>query len=288
RYVTDHMMGNKRPRSQVEDRSMWAKYIEPAMGEKKVEDVTHDDVEALFNKVKRAGRKRRPTAVVQLLSTMFNLAIVWKMRSDNPCKFVCRPRGEHPNRFLSDAEQKRLLVAVSHLDDREAAAAILLLLLTGARLNELLQATWDQFDLDDDGIWTKPASNTKQKRVHRIPLNTRALAMLKQLRRLADPADKLVFPTRARVGNIRMAWEQVRREAHIADVRLHDLRHSYASLLINRGETLYTVGALLGHSDVQTTARYAHLQDETLRRATEKAGKALLKRMRFDIRRQIT
>ncbi len=288
RYVTDHMMVNKRPRSQVEDRSMWAKYIEPAMGEKKVEDVTHDDVEALFNKVKRAGRKRRPTAVVQLLSTMFNLAIVWKMRSDNPCKFVRRPRGEHRNRYLSDAEQKRLLVAVSHLDDREAAAAILLLLLTGARLNELLQATWDQFDLDDDGIWTKPASNTKQKRVHRIPLNTRALAMLKQLRRLADPADKLVFPTRARVGNIRMAWEQVRREAHIADVRLHDLRHSYASLLINRGETLYTVGALLGHSDVQTTARYAHLQDETLRRATEKAGKALPKRMRFDIRRQIT
>jgi hypothetical protein len=118
RYVTDHMMVNKRPRSQVEDRSMWAKYIEPAMGEKKVEDVTHDDVEALFNKVKRAGRKRRPTAVVQLLSTMFNLAIVWKMRSDNPWKFVRRPRGEHRNRYLSDAEQKRLLVAVSQTGRR--------------------------------------------------------------------------------------------------------------------------------------------------------------------------
>jgi integrase len=277
RYVDEHMTVNKRPRSQVEDRTMWVKYIEPAMGDKKVEDVTHDDVVALFNKVKRSGLKRRPTAVIQLLSTMLNLAIVWKMRSDNPCKFVRRPRGEHLNRYLSDAEKRRLLVAVSHLGDREAAAAILLLLLTGARLNELLQATWDQFDLDDDGIWTKPASNTKQKRVHRIPLNTRAVAMLKQLRRLADPSDKLVFPTRAHVGNIRMAWEQVRREAKIPDVRIHDLRHSYASLLINQGVTLYEVGALLGHSDVQTTSRYAHLQDATLRRATEKAGKSLPK-----------
>ena len=168
-----------------------------------------------------------------------------------------------------------MLVAVSHLDDREAAAAILLLLLTGARMNELLQATWEQFDLDDDGIWVKPASNTKQKRVHRIPLNTRAVAMLKQLRRLADPDQRLVFPTRARVGNIRTAWEQVRREARLADVRIHDLRHSYASLLINNGVTLYEVGALLGHSDVTTTSRYAHLTDATLRRATEKAGRAL-------------
>ena len=275
RYVTDHMIPNKRPRSQVEDRTMWAKYIEPSMGERCVEDVTVEDVTALYNTVKRSGLKRRPGAVVQLLSTMLNLAIVWKMRPDNPCKHVRRPRGEHRNRYLSNAEQERLLLAVSHLDDREAAAAILLLLLTGARMNELLQATWDQFDLDDDAIWTKPASNTKQKKVHRIPLNTRAVAMLKQLRRLADPAEPLVFPTRARVGNIRMAWEQVRRDARVPDLRIHDLRHSYASLLINQGVTLYEVGALLGHSDVATTSRYAHLTDATLRRATEKAGKSL-------------
>ena len=140
------------------------------------------------------------------LSTMFTFSTDWKMRADNPCKRVKCPRGEHRNRYLTDAEKKRLLEAVSHLDDREAAAAILLLLLTGARMNELLQATWEQFDLDDDGIWTKPASNTKQKRIHRIPLNTRAVAMLKQLRRLAEPGEQLVFPTRARVGNVRMAW----------------------------------------------------------------------------------
>ena len=276
RYVAERMTVNKRPRSQVEDRTMWSKYIEPAIGSKKVEDVTVEDVTALFNKVKRSGLKRRPSAVVQLLSTMFTLSTDWKMRADNPCKRVKCPRGERRNRYLTDAEKKRLLEAVSHLDDREAAAAILLLLLTGARMNELLQATWQQFDLDDDGIWVKPASNTKQKRVHRIPLNSRAVAMLKQLRRFAEPGEKLVFPTRARVGNIRMAWEQVRRDARIADVRIHDLRHSYASLLINHGVTLYEVGALLGHSDVQTTAGdTAHLTDATLRKATEKAGRAL-------------
>ena len=77
RYDEEHMAVNKRPRSQVEDRTMWSKYIEPAMGHKKVEDVTVEDVTALFNKVKRSGLKRRPSAVVQLLSTMFNLAIDW-------------------------------------------------------------------------------------------------------------------------------------------------------------------------------------------------------------------
>jgi integrase len=275
RYVAEHMIPNKRPRSRVEDRTMWTKYIGPEMGSKKVEDVTVEDVTKLFNRVKRSGLKRRPAAVIQLLSTMLSLAVAWKMRGDNPCKHVRRPRGEHRNRYLSDAEQKRLLVAVSHLDDREAAAAILLLLLTGARMNELLQSTWEQFDLDDDGIWVKPASNTKQKRVHRIPLNARAISMLKQLRRYAEPGEELVFPTRARIGNVRMAWQQVRREARIPDVRIHDLRHSYASRLINQNVTLYEVGALLGHSDVATTSRYAHLTDATLRRATEKAGKSL-------------
>ena len=136
-----------------------------------------------------------------------------------------------------------------------AAASIRLLLLTGCRKSELLGARWDEFDLDA-GVWVKPAARVKANREHRLPLSPQAVAELNRLPRTGP----LVFTnSRGKPWTEVAAWPQIRDEARIANVRLHDLRHSAASLLISRGLSLQVIGRILGHSQASTTERYAHL-----------------------------
>jgi integrase len=163
-----------------------------------------------------------------------------------------------------------------------------LLLLTGSREGEVLKAEWEQFDFLREG-WTKPSHNTKQKRVEHIPLNGPALKLLKAM--MPKNATGPLFPGRhggARV-SLRRPWIQACKASGLAVaeqvkgkhrmitryrpvVRIHDLRHSYASHLVSNGVSLQIVGKLLGHTQVSTTMRYAHLQDETLRDATNQFG----------------
>ena len=147
----------------------------------------------------------------------------------------------------------------------------MLALLTGARRNELVKATWSQFDLKT-GYWTKPSSHTKQKKTHRAPLRGAALELLKAIREDASKGETMVFPFRAKLG-VRAPWERVRQAADLPDVRFHDFRHSFASLLISDGVSLQVVGGLLGHSQAQTSMRYAHVADKALRDAAERVGK---------------
>ena len=148
-------------------------------------------------------------------------------------------------------------------ENRAAAQAIMLLLLTGARRREITLAKWEQVD------WTRRAllvSVSKSGKPRTIALNTAAtMAVLKSIPR--DPACPYIFPTRL-VG-IFYSWNRIRRRAGLADVRLHDLRHSFASLLVNRGVSLYVVQGLLGHASPRMTQRYAHLAPQTLLDAAE-------------------
>ena len=196
---------------------------------------------------------------------MFSLAIKLQMRSDNPCRGVERNQENKRTRYLSADEISRLKVALAAHEDQQAANIVRLLLLTGARLNEVQSATWEQFDIED-GVWTKPGSTTKQKTEHRVPLSAPARQLLAELH--ADNHAGLddasyVFP--GRVGGhrktIRKVWEDLCESTGLNGVRVHDLRHSYASLLASAGLSLPTIGALLGHSQPSTTARYAHLAD---------------------------
>ena len=192
----------------------------------------------------------------------------------------------------------RLTTALASHPERTSADAILFLLLTGARRSEALTATWDQFDLEH-GVWVKPSAHTKQRKTHRVPLSSPALALLRQRaaatnspirlsrRRSRAPADRreahLGVPSASRPGWQRGAEGRPER-ATVRDkdgkvievlkptVRLHDLRHTYASILASRGLSLPIIGALLGHTQPQTTARYAHLLDDPLRAATESAA----------------
>ena len=265
--------------------SLMRLYIRPRFGKVTVTALRHAEIAALHREIaKRAPY--RANRMLAVLSTMMGLAIKEGWRADNPTHGIERANEERRERFLSPAEISRLAAALATHPEKISANAIRLLLLTGARRGEVLSATWDQFDTAA-GAWTKPSAHTKQKKPHRIPLSAPALALLADMRHEAVEGCPYVFPSAKassqtrHVGGrpgfkplteIKRTWASVCKAAGVTDVRLHDLRHSYASVLASSGLSLHIVGALLGHTQPRTTARYAHLYDDALRAATERVG----------------
>jgi len=147
------------------------------------------------------------------------------------------------------------------------------LLLTGARRGEVLAARWDDFD-SGFVTWIKPAATTKQKLEHRVPLSAPTRALLQDIRKRVPDDTVWLFPVTGATHrkDVKDAWAAICKTAKINKARVHDLRHSYASILASDGSSLPIIGALLGHSQPSTTARYAHLYDDPLRAATERAG----------------
>ena len=166
RYLCEHA-ARKREGSRREDESLIRQWIKPELGNKKVSDLRHADVERLHRKITVHGTPTRANRIAALLSKMFSLAIRWEMRADNPARGIERNSEEKRNRYLAGDELRRLTDALATHPNQDAANAIRLLLLTGARRGEVLGASWDQFELKE-GVWTKPSSHTKQKREHRV------------------------------------------------------------------------------------------------------------------------
>jgi integrase len=285
RYLVEHAP-RKRTRSRQEDESLIRQWLRPELGNKRVADLRHADVERLHRKITAHGTPTRANRTAALLSKAFSLAVRWEMRTDNPVKGIERNTEEKRNRYLAGDELRRLTEALAVHPNQAAANAIRLLLLTGARRGEVLGATWDQFDLEE-GVWTKAASFTKQKKLHRVPLSAPARQLLAEIKaaveRKAEGANRehspFVFPAQraARKGaghlvEIKGPWAAICTAAQLSGVRVHDLRHSYASILASAGLSLPVIGALLGHTQPGTTARYAHLFDDPLRAATERVG----------------
>jgi integrase len=250
--------------------------VRPELGKLKVADVRHADIDRLHRKVSQRApyRANRMAAVV---STMMNLAVKLEWRDDNPVRGIERNHEERRYRYLTGDELRRLTEALATHSSQQAANAVRLLLLTGARRGEVLGASWDQFDLEA-GIWTKPSSHVKQKREHRIPISAPARQLLAEIKADAKrrgEATPYVFPSRTGDGHlvdIKESWRGLCKAAGIDGVRLHDLRHTFASVLASAGLSLPVIGALLGHTQPGTTARYAHLFDDPLRAATERVG----------------
>jgi integrase len=271
RYELEHLP-KKRAGSARDDIAMLKTWVIPALGARKVASVRPADIEALHAKVTRSGAKTRANRIVGLLSKMFALAVKWEYRGDNPCRGAVDLNPETKRRrYLSTAEIARLSLALGECASRQAANAIRLLMLTGARRSEVCGAKWRQFDLVA-GTWTKAASETKQNRDHTVPLSAPALQLLQDIG--PGHREDFLFPGHDGTGylNIRTTWEWVRSKADLKDVHLHDLRHSFASILISGGASLPLIGALLGHSNPATTNRYAHLQMDPMRAAAERVG----------------
>ncbi len=271
RYLAEHAT-RKRERSAKEDASLLRQLIVPKLGKLRVAAVRRTEIEAFHREVTKATAVRANRAL-SLLTKMFNLAIGWEIRTDNPCKGIQRNHEDKRERYLTPAELERLMAALARHPNQTSANVIRLLLLTGARRGEVLNAAWDQFDLEA-GVWVKPAATTKQNKLHRIPLSAPAQQLLAEMHAKAEgPA---LFPGwrgNDRQIDLKRFWATVCRAAKVSGVRMHDLRHSYASYLASSGLSLPVIGALLGHSSPVTTQRYAHLLDDPLRQATERVGR---------------
>jgi integrase len=270
RFEQDYIP-RKRPSTQRVYRQQIAADILPALGKMKVAAVTHADVDAWHRKLSA----RAPTHAnrgLAVLSKMFSLAVRWGWRADNPCRGVERNQEPKRHRYLSGDELARLTTALAELPDAAAANAVRLLLLTGARRGELLAARWTDFKLEA-GVWIKPGATTKQKTEHRVPLSEAACRLLAEIQEQAGDGEWL-FPARGggHRPHINGAWIALRGAADLPDVHLHDLRHTYASVLASEGLSLPIIGALLGHTTANTTLRYSHLLDDPLRQATERAA----------------
>lgn len=280
RYLAEHAI-RKRERSRREDEGLVRQWIIPELGSRKVADARHADIDGLHRKITASGTPTRANRVVALASRMFTLAMRWEWRGDNPAAGIERNHEQPRHRYLSGDELRRLTAALAAHSHKAAANAVRLLLLTGARRGEVLAATWSQFDIAA-GVWTKPASNTKQKREHRIPLSAPVRQLLADMRIEAERQaletgrkSPFLFPSRTDAGHvadIKKSWASICKAADLQGVRLHDLRHSYASILASAALSLPVIGALLGHTQASTTQRYAHLFDDPLRTATERVG----------------
>jgi integrase len=281
RYVEEHLP-KKRPGSQAEDRGIIKQWLTNGLHHTKVAAVTFADVDALHRKITRAGTPYRANRTVALLSKMFSLAVRWGWRLDNPCRTVEKNPEAKRTRYLTGAELERLTTALAAHPDQQAANIVRLLLFTGARRGETLAAKWSDFDLEA-GVWTKPGATTKQATEHRVPLSAPARQLLAGM----DRAGEYLFPGAGgghRV-DLKRPWPAICKAANLAGVRIHDLRHTYASVLASSGQSLHIIGALLGHTQAATTHRYAHLLDDPLRAATETAGAVITGEKSADIKR---
>ena len=277
RFLDEYGVERKKPRSLTEDRQNIDRFIRPALGTMKVQAVTRGDVLKLHHGLKatpyQANRMRA------CLSKMLNLAELWGLRPDgsNPCRHV-KPYAEMKReRFLSAAELARLGDTLAEADrtatePAPVIAALRLLILTGCRLSEVLTVRWEHVDFESRCL-RLPDSKTGAKVVH---LNAPALEVLSRLPRVdGNPYVIVGRAEEARLNDLERPWRRIRARAGLECVRLHDLRHSFASVAAGLGEGLPMIGKLLGHTQAATTHRYAHLASDPVKAATEKVGAAL-------------
>jgi integrase len=275
------------------------KRILTVLGEHRLAEIKQSDIARFHESLREAPY--RANRVLALLSAVFNYGIDKKWTTENPARGIEKFPEEKRERFLTIEEMQKLRESIEGYHDVSARDALLLLMLTGSREGEVLKAEWEEFDLAR-GVWTKPSHHTKQKKDEHIPLSGPALKLLESMQ--TPGATGPLFPGRerkeksctARV-SLRRPWVQACKAAGLVreiavegkrrgkdgepvkltryrpTLRVHDLRHNFASHLASNGVSLQVVGKLLGHTQASTTMRYAHLQDEALRSATNKFGR---------------
>jgi integrase len=280
RFVAEHVV-RKRPSTGAAYRRALDLHIRPHFGAHlKVADVRFEHIDALHRKLTKGGSPYQANRCVAVISKMFSLAVRWRMRPDNPAKGVEKNYESKRKRYLSADELARLCAALAAYSDQQITNVFRLLLMTGARRGEVLAMEWGALDLGT-GIWTKAGSTTKQRTDHVVPLSAPARQLLVEIQ--ADyirlhpkkPLPQHVFPgsgERGHIVEVKKAWRRITKAAEITGLRIHDLRHSFASQLASGGASLPLIGALLGHSNPTTTHRYAHLFDDPQRAAVERVG----------------
>ncbi|MBY6153369.1 tyrosine-type recombinase/integrase [Vannielia litorea] len=285
RYLADHAARHKKPASLRNDVRMIENRLRPAFGRQRVHTVTRQQIRSFH-----AGLENKPYEAnrnLALLSKVFSFAcddLEWVARGDHPVKGIRRFKEEKRRRYLSQAELARLGEALAKAEAGElrrhyspyVTAFFRLLVFTGARCSEILQLRWEDVNFDR-GCLELEDSKTGMRDIHLPPA---ALQILTDLTR-EDGNPYVIVGNKpgAHLVNVKDSWVAIRKAAGLEDVRLHDLRHSFASIGARAGMSLPVIGALLGHRETATTARYAHLSDDPLRTAVDYIGEDIARAM---------
>ena len=277
RFLDEYVPTHCKPSTAYEYRRSVELFIDPTIGRRKVTEIQRSDIAELHHSLRKTPYQANRTLGV--LSKMFNLAEMWGLRPDgsNPCLHVKRFKEEKRERFLSAEEFQRLGTVLDEIledgsETRSAVAAIRLLMLTGCRLSEVQKLRWEHVDLEA-GELRLPDTKTGGRAV---PLAPSAVRLLESLPR--DDDNPWVIAGRKPGGHLtdlQHPWRRIRDRAGLDDVRIHDLRHSFASRALALGEGLPMIGKLLGHTQVQTTARYAHLARDTVKASAARIGDSI-------------
>jgi integrase len=292
-FLANHADSKRKSRTASEYRRLIERHIVPELGTLKVDAVTHAAVQKLHRSMSRTPRQANLTVAV--LSAMMNYAIRNGLRTDglNPVRGTEKFKERARDRFLSDEESRRLLQVLDRHERNavmvEPVLAIRLLMLTGRRVGEILCLKWSHLDLDV-GLMRLPDSKVGASTYHLSPAVVALLRAAKERQDRDVEAGKTAprplarhvpneYVVRGRLGgapmvNIEKPWRRIREGAGIPDVRLHDLRHTYASKAAASGASLLMIKELLGHNQIQTTTRYAHLVGTHVRSAVQQVDQA--------------
>jgi integrase len=277
RFLKEHVAVRCKPTTQSEYRRSVELFIDPFLGKQRIRSVTTADIAELHGSLAYIPYQANRTLGV--LSKMMSLAEIWGLRDrhSNPCEDIQRYPEHKRERFLSLKEVKALGRALDAAESdgsegKYACTAFRLLLLTGCRLREIQRLRWEHVYLDE-GELRLPDSKTGAKTVH---LGAAAIALLRSL----PPVEKNPFVIAGKnsgwyLTDLQRPWRRIRSAAVLNEVRIHDLRHTFASGGLAVGEGLSMIGKLLGHTQVQTTARYAHLAADPLKQAADKIAERL-------------
>lgn len=271
-YLVDGI-DEKKASTVAMDRIRITRHVLPNMGSIRARDVTQKNVRDLLKKVAKRSGKGAAARTVGMLGGIFTFAVENKICLKNPVRGVRRYEDRKVGRFLSNAEISRLGESLSAAEQEGvnlyAIAAIRLLIFTGCRKAEILTMRWEFVDWEHDCI-RLPDSKTGAKIV---ALGTPAIDLLKEIPRIeGNPFVIAGAKKDAHLVGLQKIWDAIRADADIPDVRLHDLRHSFASVAAAQGESLLLIGKLLGHKKASSTQRYAHLGDDPLRSAVNRVS----------------
>jgi integrase len=259
-------------------RSLLGRYALPKFGTRKADTISMGDVRTMQQDARKNSSRFQANKLVRILSKMFNLGPELGCTVNNPCKGIEKDAEPPRSSYMSEDEVGALLRACDGHADQHAADAVRLLLFTGARLREVLNAEWCQFDLKR-GIWTKPSSHTKTKRVHRLHVAPEVVRLLSEMRD-RGLSDQFLFPGREgskpRV-DLKSPWSRILKRAEIGFFTPHDLRRTTASFMLSTGSDLAVVGKSLGHTQASTTKRYADIFDTVQREGTIRATDSMIR-----------
>lgn len=263
-------------RSWETDVSLIKNHVLPSLGKKYLDEVTKTDIIQFMSKHAVTHKPGSVNRVIIMLRYIFNLSIRWETPgiTKNPTAGI--PLLEENNkkeRYLTAPEAKKLIEQLKCSENTLLQYIIPMLILTGARKNEVLTATWDDFNFEQQS-WRIPISKSGKARY--VPISDGVAYLLATVPRLDDCPYVFANPkTLLPYVSIFGSWNTARKAVGLADVRIHDLRHSFASFLVNNGRSLYEVQRILGHTQIKTTQRYAHLSQESLLAAANEISKAV-------------